>query len=138
MFRCCREAVCEYRKQWSPPNVMIYPACARLPDISYLEVADIYVDDVSNQVYECVIRPCSSMFFDAHRPRWSNDRSFAHWHLGDVIKEPTELMAAIHAGAARDGLYRDQQEVMAYASFGDASSGAAVRAADAVTTFLQR
>ena len=138
MFRRRREAVREHWRQRSTPNVVIDPASDRLLDTSYSEAADIYVGDVSSQIYEFMIRPRPCVFLNAHRLKWRDDPSFTHWHLGDVIEDPADLMAAIHAAPVRHALYRDRQEAMAQASLGNASPGAAVRAADAVAAFLQR
>ncbi|WP_267395951.1 MULTISPECIES: hypothetical protein [unclassified Sphingomonas] len=129
------------RRRWrarSTANVLIDPGSDRSVDMSYTAEADIYVGDVSSQVYEFLIRPRPCVFLNAHRIDWRDDPSFAHWHLGDVVDDPAELMAAIHAAPNRHHLYLERQAALARASLGDGRPGAAARAADAIAAFLAR
>lgn len=138
LFRRHREAVRDRWRARSTANMLVDPGSDRSVDTSYAAVASIYVGDVSSQVYEFLAEPRPCVFLNPHRIEWRDDPSFAHWHLGDVIDDPAELMAAIHAAPARHALYRARQEAMAAASLGDRSPGAARRAADAVAGFLAR
>ena len=129
------------RKHWrarSTGNVLIDPGSDRSVDMSYAAIAEIYVGDVSSQVYEFLVRPRPCVFLNAHGIDWRDDPSFLHWHLGDVVDHPAQLMDAIRAAPERHALYRDRQIELAAASLGDTSSGAAVRAADAVEAFMRR
>jgi CDP-glycerol glycerophosphotransferase (TagB/SpsB family) len=118
-------------------NVLIDPGSDQSVDTSYAAIADIYVGDVSSQVYEFLVRPRPCVFLNAHAIDWRDDPSFVHWQLGDVIDDPSALMAAIRAAPGRHHLYRARQEALAAATLGDRSPGAARRAADAVASFLQ-
>jgi len=122
----------------STGNVLIDVGSDRSVDMSYTRAADIYVGDISSQVYEFLAQPRPCVFLNPHNVDWQDDPDFAHWHLGDVITRPEDLMAAIEAAPARHHLYRDRQEARAVASLGDRSPGAAARAAEAVIAFLQR
>lgn len=136
MFRRKGEAV---RRRWearSTSNVLIDTASDRLLDMSYSSAADIYVGDVSSQVYEFLATPRPCVFLNAHKVQWRDDPSYLHWTLGDVVDDPAELMAALRAAPGRHPLYRDRQEELAAASLGDRSPGAARRAADAILTFM--
>ena len=129
------------RARWrgrSSPNILVDPGSDRSVDTSYTAAADIYVGDVSSQVYEFLTRPRPCVFLNAHGIDWKDDPSFAHWHLGDVVDDPAQLMDAIRAAPARHHLYRDRQESMAAASLGNRAPGIAQRAADAVDAFLHR
>lgn len=119
-------------------NVVIDPGSDRSVDTSYPAAADIYVGDVSSQVYEFLARPRPCVFLNAHGVDWRTDPSYVHWHLGDVVDDPATLMQTIRSAPARHALYREQQEKVAAATLGDRSPGAARRAADAVATFLAR
>ena len=138
LFRRRRLAV---RKQWesrSTRSILIDTGSDRSLDMSYTAAADIYVGDVSSQVYEFLAVPRPCVFLNAGRVAWRDDPSYAHWHLGDVIDDPREIMAAVRAAPARHALYRARQEEQARASLGDRSPYASKRAADAVMGFLQR
>ena len=119
-------------------NVIIDPGSDRSVDSSYTSAADIYVGDVSSQVYEFLTKPRPCVFLNAHGIDWQGDPSFAHWHLGDVVDDPARVMDAIRAAPSRHHLYRAAQEAMAAASLGDRRPGIAARAADAVAAFLAR
>ena len=119
-------------------NVIVDPGSDRSVDTSYTAAADIYVGDVSSQVYEFLTIPRPCVFLNPHRIDWRDDPSFAHWHLGDVVDDPAGMMDAIRAAPSRHPLYRAAQEAMAAASLGDRRPGIATRAADAVAGFLMR
>jgi hypothetical protein len=76
------------------------------------------------------------VFINAYGVDWQNDPSFAHWHLGDVITEPNQLMPAIRAAKSRHHLYVDRQKARTAASLGDLSPGASKRAAEVIMRFL--
>lgn len=138
LFRRRSEAV---RARWrgrGSGNVIVDPGSDRSVDTSYTAAADIYVGDVSSQLYEFLTRPRPCVFLNAHGIDWRDDPSFVHWHLGDVVDDPAQVMDAIRAAPARHHLYRERQKAMAAASLGDTGPGAARRAADAIAAFLQR
>lgn len=137
LFRRRSEAVRAHWRARSTANVLVDPGSDRSVDMSYAAASDIYVGDVSSQVYEFLTSPKPCVFLNAHRVDWRDDPSFAHWHLGDVVDDPADLMDAIRAAPARHALYRDRQEAMAKASLGDVSPGAAARAAEAVIAYLE-
>ena len=132
LFRRRGERVRAGWRARSTANVIVDPGSDRSVDTSYTAAADIYVGDVSSQVYEFLVEPRPCVFLNAHGIDWRDDPSFAHWHLGDVVDDPADLMAAIRAAPARHHLYRDAQEALATASLGDRRPGIARRAADAV------
>lgn len=118
-------------------NIIIDTGSDFSVDMSYTRAADIYVGDVSSQVYEFLVEPRPCVFLNPTNVAWEQNPNFAHWHLGDVITKPEELMPAIQAAPARHALYRDKQAAMAAASLGDRSPGAAIRAAQATVAFLR-
>jgi hypothetical protein len=127
------------RARWearSTANILIDTGSERSVDTSYLAAADIYVGDVSSQVYEFLAEPRPCVFLNAHGVDWRADPNFSHWHLGDVVETPANLMTAIAAASARHALYRARQEAVAAAALGDRHPGAARRAADAIASFL--
>ncbi|ONF97098.1 hypothetical protein [Sphingomonas jeddahensis] len=138
LFRRRSEAL---RVRWrarSTGNVLVDPGSDRSVDMSYAAAADIYVGDVSSQVYEFLTVPRPCVFLNAHGIDWRDDPSFAHWHLGDVVDDPADLMDVIRAAPARHALYRERQAAMAAASLGDTTPGAASRAVEAVIAFLTK
>lgn len=138
LFRRRRAAVREEWRARGTENVIVDPGSDRSLDTSYTAAADIYVGDVSSQVYEFLTVPHPCVFLNAHDIDWRDDPSFAHWHLGDVVDHPEQMMDAIRAAPARHHLYRAAQKALATSSLGDLRPGIAARAADAIVEFLNR
>jgi hypothetical protein len=120
----------------SSENILIDTGSDRSLDCTYIAAADIYVGDGSSQIYEFLASPRPCVFLNAHKADWRDDPNFAHWHLGDVVDTPADLMAAIEAAPARHHLYQARQREMAEASLGNLHAGAAARAAAAVLHYL--
>jgi hypothetical protein len=128
------------RVKWearSSANVIVDTGSDHSVDMSYTRAADIYVGDISSQIYEFLVEPRPCVFLNPHRIAWETNPSYAHWHLGDVIAEPEQLMPAIRAAKARHPIYLERQVAMATASLGDRSPGASSRAAKAIMEFLR-
>lgn len=129
------------RRRWrarSSGDILIDPGSDRSVDNSYTDAADIYVGDVSSQVYEFLARPRPCVFLNAAGIDWRDDRHFLFWHLGDVVDDPAELMTAIRAAPSRHHLYIDRQRELAAQSLGDTSPGAAARAANLILDYLAK
>jgi hypothetical protein len=137
MFRRRSERLRNTWRRRSTPHILIDPGSERSLDNSYTAAADIYVGDVSSQVYEFLARPRPCVFLNAHGIDWREDPDFRFWRLGDVVEDPADLMEAIDAAPARHGLYRAAQEEAAAASLGDLTPGGSRRAAEAIVTFLR-
>jgi hypothetical protein len=138
MFRRRSSSV---RSRWearSTDTIMIDTSSDRLLDMTFTDAADIYVGDVSSQVYEFLTVPRPCVFLNASGAQWRDDPNFAHWHLGDVVDDPKDLLSVIGAAPERHDLYRARQEIFAKASLGDRSPGAAKRGADAILGFMGR
>ncbi len=83
------------------PNICIdlsSPACT---DMTYTRAADIYLGDVSSQIYEFLRRPRPCIFLNSHRIAHAGDPSFAHWGAGRVIETPAALDDALAEAVAR-------------------------------------
>jgi len=64
-------------------------------DMSYTLAADIYLGDVSSQVYEFLLHPRPCIFLNSHGIRWEGNPDFMHWNAGEVITSPDELDGAL-------------------------------------------
>lgn len=137
MFRRSSERA---RNRWrarSTSTILIDPGSDRSLDNSYTNAADIYVGDVSSQVYEFLSAPRPCVFLNAHGVDWRDDPHFKFWNLGDVVERPAELLKAIRQAPERHAVYRLKQYDLASASLGDISAGAAFRAAGDIVRFLE-
>jgi CDP-glycerol glycerophosphotransferase (TagB/SpsB family) len=118
------------------PGILIDTGSQRSIDMSYVQAADIYLGDVSSQIYEWIQRPRPAIFFNTHAPDWRNSMDYAHWSLGEVIETIDEMPAAIARALASPRSYLDAQRSADAATFSRSKRPAAERAADAVVEYL--
>jgi hypothetical protein len=101
--------------------------------MTYTNCADIYLGDVSSQVYEFLLRPRPCVFVNAHRTEWRDDPNFAHWSAGPVISEVAELETALTtAQCQQTTLFAPVQEQLFRYSFDLTETPSSERAARAV------
>jgi hypothetical protein len=119
------------------PRIHIDTGSAASSDMSYTNRADIYLGDVSSQVYEflCVPRPC--LFLDSHGVDWRGDPNYLHWQAGPVLESADSLLDAIDAAVASHPDYAPRQKALIDSTFSLADRPSAERAADAITAFLE-
>lgn len=119
-------------RYFSAPNIRIDtggPACV---DMTYTRAADIYLGDVSSQIYEFLQKPRPALFLNSHGADWEEDPNYAHWHLGPVIKD----VAALSPWLANRGWHSERfaaPQARAFeATFGTPIQGGGRRAAEAI------
>ncbi len=67
-------------------------------DSSYLQIADLYLGDVSSIVYEWIaIKPRPCVFLNAHSVRWRNDMDYRFWDFGPVVENFPDLAEKLYA-----------------------------------------
>lgn len=104
--------------------------------MAYTQRADIYLGDVSSQVYEFLLKPRPCVFLNIHRAQWREDRNYAHWACGPVIEDVADLGKAL--SQARDehaGVHRPIQEALFAYTFDLNEEPSSVRAARALMQF---
>lgn len=115
------------------PNIHVDLGSRASTTMAYTNLADIYLGDVSSQVYEFLVRPRPCVFVDAHGFDWRGDPNFAHWAAGPVVRNMDELEASILCAAANHELvYRDEQETLFHYTFDLDAVPSSVRAARAI------
>ncbi|MFN2261300.1 MAG: hypothetical protein ABR595_04485 [Psychroflexus sp.] len=77
------------------PHIHIDFGSQNSVDMSYTKSADIYLGDISSQVYEFIIKPRPCIFFNSHQIEWQNDVNFRFWKCGDVVSSVSELDLAL-------------------------------------------
>jgi len=120
------------------PHILIDTESPALADMSYMLTADIYLGDVSSQVYEFLLEPRPCIFLNGHGVRWENDPYHLHWTLGQVVSDvETELRPALEQAFPSHSQFLPKQcEAFAYTFRNDPDSTAAQRGADAIAEFL--
>ncbi len=121
-----------------PGKILIDLESDRLFDMSYTSGADLYLGDVSSQVYEFLATPRPSIFLNAHGVDWAGDPDYLFWTLGDVVDDLAQLPDALDRATERHALYVDAQRERLAESIGGDPAGAARRGAQAIVRFLAK
>lgn len=114
-----------------PGKVLVDTGSEAMIDMSYVRAADLYVGDVSSQVYEFLLlepRPC--LFVNAHGVQWEDDPDYAFWRLGTVV-QPEDVRTGVEQAVAGHDRFRSAQEAAVADTFGSLQ-GSAERGADAI------
>ena len=121
------------------PHVRIDLGSAKCVDMTYTNFADIYLGDVSSQIYEFIRTPRPVVFLNSHRAHWRENPNYAFWSLGPVVETVQELEQAL-AGALplREGARVRQVEAFNRTFDIDPERSSASRAAAAIVEFLSR
>jgi len=106
-------------------------------DMTYTKAANLYIGDVSSQVYEFLYNPRPCIFLNAHNIKWQDDVNYAFWHLGTVIDKLDQLEATIKSCLAHNAYADKQKKVFAEAYSAD-EIAAPVRAAKAISEFMNK
>lgn len=119
------------------PNIHVDLGSAASTDMTYTRRADLYLGDVSSQVYEFLQRPRPCVFLDAHGTDWHGDANYAHWAAGPVVRAVKDLGGAIEAAVVthRDRYRAAQTEILAQ-TFDLTEEASSSRAARAIVSFL--
>jgi len=125
------------RTRWQqlivPGRMIIDLDSPRLIDMTYTLSADLYLGDVSSQLYEFLIRPRPVAFINAHHVAWQSNKRFAGWALGEVAEEISDVVTAIDRAIARHPSMIGEQQAAVIDAFGEVS-GAVHRGALIIAT----
>lgn len=108
----------------------------RLVDMSYTNLADIYLGDVSSQVYEFLRDPRPCVFLNGHGAQWRDDENYRHWHYGPVVETLDALVPALDTANTDHKRYRTEQEIGFRSTFDLRDQTSSKRAAAAISAFL--
>jgi len=119
------------------PNVHVDLGSPRSIDMTYTTLADIYVGDVSSQIYEFLRRPKPALFVNSHDRAWQDDPDYAHWHFGPVVDGADALIDGLDQAIAGHDDFAPEQ-CRAFADTFDLREGESHshRAAAAIADFL--
>lgn len=93
------------KKYYQAPNIHIDLGSTASTDMTYTNAADIYLGDVSSQVYEFMRTPRPCIFVDTHETDYADNANFAHWQAGPVIRSTRQLHAALASATATFASY---------------------------------
>lgn len=114
------------------PHMLIDTGSTRSIDMTYTRSADIYLGDVSSQIYEWIARPRPAIFLNPAQVDWNTNPDFAHWHLGRVVARVGDLPDALEASRNSPDSFREAQARAFHSTFDCRDVPASRRAAEAI------
>ena len=107
-------------------------------DMTYTMAADLYLGDVSSQVYEFLIRPRPCVFANPGVAGWEHDPNFLCWQFGPVFNRIEQLDETLEKGFATHAQYLPiQTQNFAY-TFDENQVNPALRAVRAIVDYMQK
>lgn len=122
------------KKYHDANNILIDLGSEKSIDMTYTYNADIYLGDLSSQVYEFLLNgPKPVIYLNAHNVDWQNNPYFQSWQLGKVINSSDMLKTVLetHKTWQKD-FEQKQQKAMAYTFDIDPDKTASQRVAEAI------
>lgn len=127
----------EFQRYCNVGHMIIDLGSERSIDMTYTLAADIYLGDVSSQVFEFIIRPRPCIFFNLQDFAWEGDPDFTSWRLGRVVRNLQELDEALATTKLWQPQYEAVQRDAAAVNFPELSLAAPLRGARAIAAFLR-
>lgn len=118
------------------PRVHIDLGSPASSDMSYSNRADLYLGDVSSQVYEFLRHPRPCLFLNSHGVEWRDDPNYLHWQAGPVLANADGLLDAIDHAFASHAEFAPRQQSLIDQTFAITDQTSARRAASAISQFL--
>jgi len=113
----------------APGRVIVDLGSERSIDMTYTMAADIYLGDVSSQVYEYLHTPKPCVFLNATGQGRSGNSNFVFWEFGEVIDDPMDVADTIRRARARHPDFSERQIAGVKRAFGTTDGCAVARAA---------
>jgi CDP-glycerol glycerophosphotransferase (TagB/SpsB family) len=133
-----KSTIAEWQALQVPGRFIFDPGSERSMDMTYTQGADIYLGDVSSQVYEFAATPRPCVFLNAHRAQWHDNPDYLMWRMGEVVESKQAILPALLRAAARHAEFVDLQRSMVNAALGDTGPDAPERAAQVILGELNR
>ena len=124
------------RKYSDAPNIHVDLGSAASTDMSYTQAADIYLGDVSSQIYEFLRTPRPCIFLNSQSVAYQGDPNYLHWSAGQVLSGPSELDQALADAVANPERFRAIQRRLFGESIALELTPSSLRAAQAIVQYL--
>lgn len=123
-------------REWAalsvPDRILVDLGSNRLIDMSYSISADIYLGDVSSQIYEYLLNPRPCVFINSHGVSWEHAPDYAFWQLGEVVS-PDHVIAAVKRAASVHAQYLPAQRAAVSSTFGEIKDSCALAASEIIS-----
>ncbi len=121
-------------KYFSQPNILIDLGSKNSVDMTYMKAADLYLGDISSQIYEFLLTSFKpAIFLNPYKVDWKNDLFFNHWNLGKVVNDLTILPEVLKSNKGwKDEYTNKQKEAIEYTFDIQKDKKSSLRAAEAL------
>ncbi len=125
------------KKFFNAANIHMDLGSDKSVDMTYLKISDVYLGDVSSQVYEFIIIPRPCLFLNAKKVDYKDDYAFRFWKCGGVINEISQLDSNLQKAMSNFSKYESiQKEITNDNFYSEKGSTASERAANAIVKYL--
>jgi len=126
------------KKYYNSPNIHIDLGSVASVDMVHVKRADIYLGDISSQVYEFIIDPKPCIFINSENIVYQNDINYRFWQCGEVIDSLDQLDDALKNS---EEIFKEfepiQKKINSENYYTEEGSTASERAANAINSFLK-
>lgn len=116
------------RARWQalqvPGEVLIDLGSPRAVDMTYTLSADIYLGDVSSQVYEFATTPRPCVFVNAHDADWRDNPDYRMWQMGEVVQQVNDVVPALLRAMSVHDTYAPTQRALVREALGEPQNSA--------------
>lgn len=127
-----RKQRAEWESLAAPDQVLVDLGSSRSMDMTYTLAADLYLGDVSSQVYEFAAEPRPCVFLDSHAAAWHGNPDYLMWEMGEVVDRPEDVLPALLRAGGMHAKYRERQCRLVADAMGEIGPGSAQRAAQVI------
>lgn len=117
-------------------EVLVDAGSTRSLDMTYTRTADIYLGDVSSQIYEFAAEPRPCVFLNSHGTDWRGNPDYRMWQMGEVVESPQAALEALRRAPAALPGFLDIQRKLVLEALGDTGPECAQRAARIIRDFV--
>jgi CDP-glycerol glycerophosphotransferase (TagB/SpsB family) len=120
------------------PNIHVDLGSNRSVDMTYTRVADIYIGDVSSQIYEFLYTRRPTIFLNSHDADWRGNPLYLNWTTGPVLDSVVDLIPAVRDAQQTHTDYLPAQNLAFDDTFELGEEKSSIRAADAIADWMKR
>lgn len=125
-------------KYFKAENIHMDTGSEKSSNMSYTLAADVYIGDVSSQIYEFIYTSKPCLFINSHEVAWRGDSNYLHWNLGLVLPNIQELEKHLkNIEVEHEPFKKIQKEYFNYTFSLSTNESSSFKAAKEIVTFIK-
>ncbi|MFQ5923919.1 MAG: hypothetical protein ACE5M4_13840, partial [Anaerolineales bacterium] len=127
----------QFQQYGNAKNILIDLGSNATMDMAYTRAADIYLGDVSSQVYEFLATPRPCIFLNPHKVEWEKDPYYyLCWQCGPVLSDVHMIELCLEEASKSHADYVERQKELFNYTFDLSDKPSGARGADAIAAYL--